>query len=102
MNLFPALKQLYASAAKLLNRLPASPAMAGVNTFTGNARGVWNAPANIGAERGGRPGSTHQLTIGRGDLNKPLDGKAIDVIREFMGRGSVVWGGRTLDGNSND
>jgi len=38
----------------------------------------------------------------QGDLNMPLDGKAVDVIREFVGRGSVVWGARTLDGNSND
>ena len=38
----------------------------------------------------------------QGDLNKPLDGKAINVIREFIGRGSVVWGARTLDGNSDD
>lgn len=27
---------------------------------------------------------------------------AINVIREFPGRGPVVWGARTLDGNSND
>ena len=29
------------------------------------------------------------------DLNKPLDGKAINVIREFVGRGPIVWGART-------
>jgi phage tail sheath protein FI len=32
----------------------------------------------------------------------PLDGKAIDAIRQFPGRGTVVWGARTLLGNSND
>jgi phage tail sheath protein FI len=38
----------------------------------------------------------------QGDLNVPLDGKAINVIRSFPGRGAVVWGARTLDGNSGD
>jgi phage tail sheath protein FI len=31
-----------------------------------------------------------------------VDGKAVNVLRDFVGRGTVVWGGRTLDGNSND
>jgi phage tail sheath protein FI len=38
----------------------------------------------------------------QGPLNVPLNGKAVNVIREFVGRGPVVWGARTLDGNSND
>jgi hypothetical protein len=36
------------------------------------------------------------------DLNAPLDGKAVDVIRAFPGRGTIVWGARTLLGNSPD
>jgi len=36
------------------------------------------------------------------DLNMPLDGKAVDVIRAFPGRGTLVWGTRTLLGNSPD
>jgi phage tail sheath protein FI len=31
-----------------------------------------------------------------------LDRKAVNVIRYFSGRGAVVWGARTLDGNSVD
>ena len=100
-NAFPALKQLYSSAARKLNRLPASAAMAGVITFTDTARGVWNAPANIALTGVEAPGIIVNDDI-QGDLNKPLDGKAINVVREFIGRGSVVWGARTLDGNSND
>jgi hypothetical protein len=38
----------------------------------------------------------------QGDLHMPVDGKAINAIREFPTRGTVVWGARTLDGNSND
>ena len=31
-----------------------------------------------------------------------LGGKSINVIRAFPGAGTLVWGGRTLDGNSQD
>jgi phage tail sheath protein FI len=32
----------------------------------------------------------------------PIEGLAINAIRDFVGRGTLVWGARTLDGNSND
>jgi phage tail sheath protein FI len=32
----------------------------------------------------------------------PIDGLAVNAIRSFVGRGTLVWGARTLDGNSND
>jgi uncharacterized protein len=93
-------KMLQLVAAKN-NVLPASGAMAGVYTFVDSTRGVWNAPANITLN------SVDRVTLNlndqqQGDFNMPLDGKAIDVIRDFVGRGTVVWGARTLDGNSND
>ncbi|MEP7306177.1 MAG: phage tail sheath C-terminal domain-containing protein [Acidobacteriota bacterium] len=100
-NLFPALAQMYRIAAKKLNRLPASAAMAGVMTFTDSTRGVWNAPANIALVSVDGPSLSINDDV-QGDLNTPLDGKAINIIREFIGRGPVVWGARTLDGNSND
>ena len=75
--------------------------MAGVMTFTDTARGVWNAPANIALNGVDSTALTINDDV-QGDLNKPLDGKAINVVREFIGRGAVVWGARTLDGNSND
>ena len=36
------------------------------------------------------------------DLNMPLEGKSINAIRAFVGGGTLVWGARTLDGNSLD
>ncbi len=36
------------------------------------------------------------------DLNTPLDGKAVNAIRLFPERGNLVWGARTLDGNSSE
>jgi hypothetical protein len=101
VNVFPQLTHLYDVAARQMNLLPASVAMAGVMTVIDNTRGVWNAPANIAlnAVEGPAFGVNDDM---QADLNKPLDGKAINVIREFVGRGPIVWGARTLDGNSGD
>lgn len=81
--------------------LPPSPAMAGVYTQLDGSRGVWQAPANVSLASVAAP--TFKLDDEQqGDLNVPVDGKAVDALREFSGRGTVVWGARTLDGNSND
>lgn len=101
LHVFPGMSTLYEQAARVLNLLPASAAMAGVMATTDSTRGVWNAPANIAlnAVNGVAVRVNDEV---QADLNKPLDGKAINVIREFVGRGPIVWGARTLDGNSND
>ena len=37
------------------------------------------------------------------DLNiHAASGKSINVIRQFTGKGTIVWGGRTLAGNDNE
>jgi hypothetical protein len=101
VNVFPQMTHLFDVAARQLNLLPASVAMAGVMTVIDNTRGVWNAPANIALNAVDGPAfGINDET--QADLNKPLDGKAINVIREFVGRGPIVWGARTLDGNSGD
>ena len=76
-------------------------AMAGVYTKIDGSRGVWNAPANTTLTSVVSPTLAINDAM-QEDLNVPLDGKAVDAIREFTGRGTVVWGARTLDGNSND
>lgn len=81
--------------------LPPSAAMAGVMTYVDANRGVWNAPANVSLSGVARP-SFPLNGEQQADLNVPVDGKAVDALREFPGRGTVVWGARTLDGNSND
>lgn len=81
--------------------LPPSAAMAGVFTYIDGTRGVWNAPANLALSSVIRP--TFKIDNQQQEnLNVPVDGKAVDAIREFTGRGTVVWGARTLDGNSRD
>lgn len=97
----PLLKQVLALVAKSLNVLPPSGAMAGIYSLTDTNRGVWNAPANVGVAATVSP--TLRLTDGiQEDMNVPLNGKAVNAIRDFVGRGTIVWGARTLDGNSND
>lgn len=81
--------------------LPPGAAMAGIMAYVDRTRGVWTAPANVSLS--GVAGSTFPLdNEQQGDLNLPVDGKAVDALRDFAGRGTVVWGARTLDGNSND
>lgn len=97
----PALKEVYAAMAAKLGVLPPSGAMAGIYTRNDALRGVWNAPANVGLVSVIAP--TIQIsTKMQDDLNVPISGFAVNAIRDFVGRGTLVWGARTLDGNSND
>lgn len=103
-NLTAAIPLLGEMLAVVINKedlLPPSGAMAGVMTYVDQNRGVWNAPANVTLAGVVRP-SFLLNSAQQGDLNLPVDGKAVDALREFPGRGTVVWGARTLDGNSND
>ncbi|MFA8434714.1 MAG: phage tail sheath family protein [Marinifilaceae bacterium] len=84
-----------------LNLLPPSAAMAGIYTMVDNTRGVWKAPANVSMNSVVSPAVniTHD---DQEELNVPLNGKSINAIRPFVGEGTLVWGARTLDGNSLD
>jgi phage tail sheath protein FI len=71
--------------------------VAGVYASTDVSRGVWKAPAGIGAGLSGELGLQYTLTdTENGDLNV----QAINCLREFKVYGDVVWGARTLDGNN--
>jgi hypothetical protein len=96
-----ALSQVYEAAARQVNLLPASVAMAGVMRLVDDTRGVWNAPANVALNAVERPALAidDEMQL---ELNKPLDGKAVNAVRALADRGPVVWGARTLDGNSLD
>lgn len=84
-----------------INLLPPTPAMAGIYTAVDHAVGVWKAPANVSMAMVSRP-AVHLDDDEQADLNVPLDGKAVNAIRLFPGKGTIVWGARTLDGNSQD
>lgn len=82
--------------------LPPSAAVAGAIARQDRLKGVHYAPANIGVFN--TIGPALPIT---NDLNGRLNvdatgGKSINVIRSFAGKGTLIWGARTLAGNSND
>jgi hypothetical protein len=97
----PTVKNLHALMAEAIGTLPPSATMAGLYTMNDATRGVWSAPANVGLNDVRGPTIPISDAM-QGDLNVPLDGLAVNAIRDFIGRGTLVWGTRTLDGNNND
>jgi uncharacterized protein len=82
--------------------LPPSSAIAGIYGKVDSTKGVWKAPANIGLSYVTGPSEkvSHDEQAG---LNvDDVDGKSINVIRSFAGKGTLVWGARTLYGNDNE
>lgn len=86
---------------EMLNVLPSSAAMAGVYSLVDGSVGVFKAPANVSVSSVTGP-TVHVTSEEQEDLNLPLSGKAVNAIRSFVGKGTLVWGARTLDGNSQD
>ncbi|MCK7615078.1 phage tail sheath family protein [Roseibium sediminicola] len=100
-NALPVLKEMEDQAARDLGILPPSGAVAGGYTQVDTTGGVWTAPANVALTSVIAPTVTINNEM-QENLNMPLDGKAVDAIRMFPGRGTLVWGARTLLGNSQD
>ncbi len=82
--------------------LPPSGAIAGIYAAVDADRGVWKAPANVSLNGVIKP----TLKIDDKDqesLNVDVNGgKSINAIRSFVGKGTLVWGARTLAGNDNE
>lgn len=97
----PLYAKLMSTIAKRLNRLPPAAAMAGLYTSVDNGRGVWKAPANVSLNAVIAP-TVSISHAEQEDLNVTTSGKSINAIRAFIGSGVLVWGARTLDGNSLD
>lgn len=83
------------------NVMPTCGAIAGIYANVDNNTGVHKAPANIGLNSVLSPSLNITGPI-QEDLNLPINGKAVNAIRSFIGKGVLVWGARTLDGNSQD
>lgn len=101
LTLSPAYGRVLGQMAQILNLLPPSAAMAGIYTMVDNTRGVWKAPANVSLASVISP-SVNISHEEQEDLNVTPQGKSINAIRFFPGEGVLVWGARTLDGNSLD
>ncbi|MFZ6820369.1 phage tail sheath family protein [Undibacterium sp. Ji22W] len=98
----PSYQQIINAVLAYANILPASGAMAGVYAVNDNQEGVWKAPANTSIV--GAVSLPIRLTDSQQEnLNiDAVTGKSINAIRFFNGRGILIWGARTLDGNSQD
>ena len=83
-------------------QVPASGAVAGIIAQVDRTQGVNTAPANVSIS--GIIGPSVKVDDpDQEQLNlDPASGKSVNAIRLFTGRGTLVWGARTLDGNSQD
>ncbi|WES99619.1 phage tail sheath C-terminal domain-containing protein [Chryseobacterium arthrosphaerae] len=98
--------ELYNQAKKAIESvqvvLAPSSAMAGAYAKVDGTSGVWKSPANLGFNLVDGPA----VKISNKDQDMlnidSTAGKSINAIRTFTGKGTLVWGARTLDGNSNE
>lgn len=103
-NLFnnnPLFSTLVDQIRTLMRTVPSSGAVAGIYAAIDRTRGVWKAPANVSLN--GVIGPAVKITNrGQEDLNVTTTGKSINAIRAFAGKGTLIWGARTLAGNDNE
>jgi phage tail sheath protein FI len=97
--MYNAIKQEYTRHHKVL---PPSAAIAGVYARVDRDRGVWKAPANVGLMDVVKP----SVSVSKSEhdtLNiNVTTGKSVNAILSMPGYGTVVMGGRTLNGNDNE
>ena len=95
-------RAILSEISKLYVVVPPSGAVAGVYARVDSQRGVWKAPANVDIRSviGPAVKVSHEQ---QASLNVDASsGKSINVIRTFTGKGTLVWGARTLAGNDNE
>ncbi|HWA50253.1 MAG TPA: phage tail sheath C-terminal domain-containing protein [Dongiaceae bacterium] len=76
--------------------VPPSGAVAGLVARTDETRGVWKAPAGLDADLRDVAGPAIKITD---EENGELNPRAVNCLRQFPGKGMVVWGGRTWLGD---
>lgn len=99
---FPLYKTIITGINDSNSMMPPSGAVVGVYAAVDRERGVWKAPANVSLNAVVGPTDVYtasQLEALNIDVN---GGKSINAIRSFTGRGTLIWGARTLAGNDNE
>ena len=95
-------RSVLAEIKKLYVELSPCGTMAGIYARVDRERGVWKAPANVGIRSVVGP----VIKINHEEqelLNVDAStGKSINALRVFTGKGTLVWGARTLAGNDNE
>jgi phage tail sheath protein FI len=97
---------VYANIKSAIKRegivVPPSGAIAGAYASVDGTRGVWKAPANVPLNTVIEPMVAIDNNM-QDNLNvDPNGGKSINAIRTFTGKGTLIWGARTLAGNDNE
>lgn len=97
----PVFRDIAEQITRTMSLLPASGAVAGVYAAVDRTRGVWKAPANVSLADVSGPAVKINDQI-QEDLNVTSTGKSVNALRAFSGKGTLVWGARTLAGNDNE
>jgi phage tail sheath protein FI len=102
LNGYPLYKTILTGIQNTNTSVPPSGAIAGIYAYVDRTRGVWKAPANVSVS--GIIGPKDSFTASELDaLNIDVNsGKSINAIRFFTGKGTLVFGARTLAGNDNE
>lgn len=101
-NSFAVFRNIVNGINNTMTVCPPSGAIAGIYALIDNQRGVWKAPANVSLNSVISPivafaaSETDALNV------DATAGKSINAIRAFSGKGTLVWGARTLAGNDNE
>jgi phage tail sheath protein FI len=97
----PVFRDVAEQVKRTMSLLPISGAVAGVYAAVDRTRGVWKAPANVALVDVSGP-AVKINDAAQADLNVNSTGKSVNAIRAFTGKGTLVWGARTLAGNDNE
>ncbi len=84
-----------------MRTLPPSGTIAGIYAAVDSNRGVWKAPANVSINYVVGP-AVKLDNSDQDNMNVSTSGKSVNAIRAFTGKGTLVWGSRTLAGNDNE
>jgi phage tail sheath protein FI len=83
-------------------KLPPAGAIAGIYASVDSNRGVWKAPANVSVNAVTQP-AIQFTNVEQDQMNVDVvAGKSVNAVRSFTGKGTLVWGARTLAGNDNE
>lgn len=99
---FPLYKNILSGVSKSMTAMPPSGAIAGVYASVDRTRGVWKAPANVSLNNVVAPDTMFTATELDALNVDAVAGKSINAIRAFAGKGTLVYGARTLAGNDNE
>lgn len=95
-------RSILAEIKKIYVELSPCGTIAGIYARVDRERGVWKAPANVGVRS--VVGPVIKITHEDQELLNvdASTGKSVNALRVFTGKGTLVWGARTLAGNDNE